>query len=104
MKINRPQSPCNEKLDYKIGHCIEKSIVARAGCQPYWSKYQVDGMPFCNTAKMLEHYGTINLEFAWMHRNELMSATKCLMPCSFMEYKVGLNLSAQNNHTPTPFY
>ena len=89
MKINRAQSPCIENLDYNIGHCIERSIVTKAGCQPHWTKFQIEGTPFCNTAKMLEKYGTMNLEYAWMPRNELISATKCLMPCSFMEYKVG---------------
>ena len=62
----------------------------KAGCQPYWNKLEIEGMPTCENFSMLEQYGNIVGKFAWMHRSELIKETKCEMPCSFMEYKVSV--------------
>ena len=86
--INRPNYPCEEDIDYNFDHCIEKSIVTKAGCQPYWNKFDIKGIQFCNNGTMLKRYTQERNRASMMYRNELIEASKCLMPCSFMEYKV----------------
>ena len=73
---------------YDLGNCIEKSTVTKVGCQPPWYRFKVEGAPFCENASMFQAYSTENYKTAWMYRRQLMEATKCLMPCSFMEYQV----------------
>ena len=86
--INRPQNPCEEDPQYNFAYCLEKSIVTRAGCQPYWSKYNVSTMPFCSNTSMLQKYSDVSLNFSKLYKNELIETSKCLRPCSFTEYKV----------------
>ena len=75
-------------LNNDLGNCIEKSTVTKVGCQPPWYRFKVQGAPFCENASMFKAYSTENYKTAWMYRRQLMEATKCLMPCSFMEYQV----------------
>ena len=78
---------------YNFAHCVERSIATKTGCKPYWNKVYVnDGVevPDCNNVSMLFQYGMINREFQIMPRNDLVKASGCLLPCSFMEYTVSL--------------
>ena len=86
--INRPQNPCEEDPEYNFAYCVEKRIVTKAGCKPYWSKFDIEGMPFCQNVTMLEYYSNISSSFQLMFKNELLGETNCLIPCSFTEYKV----------------
>ena len=86
--INRPQNPCEEDPHYNFARCIEKSIVVEAGCQPYWSKFAISAMPFCSNASMLQKYSNVSTLFGNLYKNQLLDTTKCLLPCSFTEYKV----------------
>ena len=60
----------------------------RVGCQPPWRKFNVEGLPICDNWTLLEIYGNessrINTDIT---REMLIRKTKCLPPCSFMEYK-----------------
>ena len=60
----------------------------RVGCQPPWRKFSVEGLPLCDNWTLLEIYGNessrINTDIT---RETLIRKTKCLPPCSFMEYK-----------------
>ena len=60
----------------------------RVGCQPPWRKFNVEGFPLCDNWTLLEIYGNessrINTDIT---REMLIRKTKCLPPCSFMEYK-----------------
>ena len=64
--------------------------MARAGCQPPWSRSPGDGdLPVCDNMTSLKKYQE---EFKWNvynnDRDGIIKATKCLAPCSFIEYKV----------------
>ena len=87
-KLNLPAKPCKESPDYNVGDCIEKSLMKIAGCQPPWRKINVDGLPLCDNNETLNKYSKVRLETWEMTRGELFMKTKCLMPCSYMEYKV----------------
>ena len=89
--INRPQNPCEEDPHYNFAYCVEKSIVTKAGCQPYWNKYNISEMPFCANASMLKEYSDESISHSRMYKNELLKKTKCLLPCTFIEYKVTVN-------------
>ena len=88
--INRPKSPCVEDNQYNFEFCVEKHIVMKAGCQPYWNKLNMKGIQICKNGSMLNHYSNERTTISLMSRKELIETTKCLMPCSFMEYKVSV--------------
>ena len=62
----------------------------KAGCQPYWNKFNMKGIQICKNGSMLNHYSNERTTISLMSREELIETTKCLMPCSFMEYKVSV--------------
>ena len=66
-------------------------IASRAGCQPHWRRFSVSDLPECGNATMLTWYGEEYWRLADLYREELIAATGCLLPCTFMEYKVSLN-------------
>ena len=87
-KLNLPASPCEDSPVYNVGDCIEKSVMIKAGCQPPWRRVNVEGLPLCDNNETLFKYSSERY-VAWeMSRAELFQKTKCLMPCSFMEFKV----------------
>ena len=91
MKLNQPKSPCVEDPNYNFAHCVEGIIAFRAGCKPYWNKLPVnDGveLPICKNVSMLYQYGIIYTKLQEMTINDIVKASGCLMPCSFMEYTV----------------
>ena len=51
-KLNRPDKPCEPSPEYKLASCLEKSVVARAGCQPPWKRFTVDGQPTCDNVNL----------------------------------------------------
>ena len=77
-----------EDPDYNFDHCIEKSIVKKVGCQSFWNKYNMKGIDICNNGTMMKLYTAERGRLAMMYRNELIEETKCLMPCTYMEYEV----------------
>lgn len=88
--INRPKSPCVDNNQYNFEFCVERHIVMKAGCQPYWNKFNMKGIQICKNGSMLNHYSNERTTISLMSREELIETTKCLMPCSFMEYKVSV--------------
>ena len=86
--MNRPDNPCNPDPDYNLGHCVDKYVMRRIGCQPPWRRVNIEGLPICDNGTMLYKY---DYSYWWAvdsGRDMLRKLTKCLMPCSFMEYKV----------------
>ena len=59
-----------------------------AGCQSPWSRVVVDGLPSCDNSTLLENYSNEYVAAMGLGRNGLIDWTGCLMPCTFMEYKV----------------
>ena len=92
--INRPQNPCEKDPQYDFAYCVEKNLVAKGGCQPYWNKFNISDRPFCANGSMLKQYSDASISFTRMYKKELLEETKCLIPCTFMEYEVSsLNVS-----------
>ena len=92
-KINLPNSQCEASNDYNFGECVEASLISKAGCQSYWSRINLD-LPLCDNDSLMEK----NSDEYWaaMHlgKHELINQTECLMPCTFMEYKVTTSTQA----------
>lgn len=89
-RLNKPSNPCESSREYDFAECVEKSIITKVGCQPPWRRYTVEGVPLCDNMSLLMNYGAANLERMYlMDTIELVEDTKCVLPCSFMEYKVG---------------
>ena len=61
----------------------------KAGCQPPWRRFDVEGLPVCDNWTLLDKYSEENLKISdTMTKGELIKTTMCLMPCTFMEYRV----------------
>ena len=88
-KLNRPHNPCQPSPDYNFADCVERSIIARVGCQPPWRRITVDEIPLCLNYSMLHTYGRIyEYDYGKMSKEKLIETSKCLMPCTYMEYEV----------------
>ena len=48
----------------------------------------MEGLPLCDNRTMLLKYGENYIHAVNYGKNALLERTKCMMPCSFMEYKV----------------
>ena len=49
----------------------------------------MDGLPTCNNTSMVNDYQNVFANVSLkMDTDEILEATKCLLPCSFLEYKV----------------
>ena len=58
------------------------------GCQPPWRRFTVDELPVCDSLALLNLYAYEYERIASMVRSEILEDTNCLIPCTFMEYKV----------------
>ena len=63
-------------------------MMIKVGCQPPWRKINVSGLPLCDNINQLLKYGNEFERVGRMVREDVVEYTKCLMPCSFMEYEV----------------
>ena len=70
----------------------------KTGCQPPWRSVSVEGLPLCDNRTMLLKYGDNYIYAVNYGKNALLERTKCMMPCSFMEYKVICNVFLLNNN------
>ena len=48
----------------------------KAGCQPYWNKFNIKGIQFCKNGTMLKHYTQERNKASMMYRNELIDASQ----------------------------
>ena len=49
----------------------------------------MEGAPLCDTWTLLSRYSEENRRLTEeMDRQEIIEATQCLLPCSYMEYRV----------------
>ena len=62
--------------------------MSRAGCQPPKTLFPKTGLPICANMTLLEKYRIEFRKVLGMYRGDLLVATDCRMPCSYMEYKV----------------
>ena len=60
----------------------------RTGCQPPKTLFPKTGLPICANMTLLEKYRIEFRKVLGMYRGDLLVATDCRMPCSYMEYKV----------------
>ena len=86
--LNQPHNPCEPSPVYTLAYCIEEYIVRQANCQPHWRTFDFEGVPTCDNWSMLNKYDDVKWNIAVMGFEEVIETTKCLYPCTFMEYKV----------------
>ena len=60
-----------------------------AECQPPWRRLDIVGLPQCDNMQLLNKFGKEYERISGMVRSKMIKETQCLMPCTFMEYKVG---------------
>ena len=57
----------------------------------------MEGMPTCDNATMVKDFSMIWANMTLnMDRDDIYQATKCLMPCTFLDYKVRLRINDQS--------
>ena len=71
---------------------MEEYVVRKVGCQPPWRKFDFTGIPVCDSWQLLDMYGQKSAIMAETEGGKVTKETKCLLPCSFMEYKVNIKL------------
>ena len=65
----------------------------KVGCQPHWRRFNVSGMPLCDNWISLTEFGNLNTKIQLdMEMEEITKTTKCMIPCTFMEYKVRIKI------------
>ena len=88
-KLNHQDNPCDPSPDYNFARCVDEYIVKKVGCQPPWRRFTFDDVPSCDNWTMLNRYGEVSSRFSErMSNDEVIRITQCLLPCTFMEYKV----------------
>ena len=87
-KLNQPHRPCEPSPTYVFVKCLEESIITKAGCQPPWWRFPVEGIPLCDSQLLLDNFEKEYSPLDDTDSNQLFKLTNCLMPCSFLEYKV----------------
>ena len=87
-KLNLPNNPCETSPDYNFGQCVDRSVIMSAGCQPPWSSVNVEDIPFCANHTELKNHAVAFLQHANMGLHDLSERSKCMLPCSFIEYEV----------------
>ena len=91
-KLNQPQSPCEPSSDYNLAQCVEEYVIGQVGCQPPWRRFNVEGMKLCDNWTLLNEYSNENIRVYFdMNIGEIIEATKCRLPCSYIEYKVSVH-------------
>ena len=55
-ELNKPDKPCEPSSEYNFSNCIERHIATGVGCQPYWSRFKIDGVPVCNNMQKTLEY------------------------------------------------
>ena len=89
-KLNQPHNPCESSPEYNFAECVEKAIMAMAGCQPHWRRFSAEDLPECDNSSMLTRYSEEYWKICNLYRQQIINLTGCHLPCSFLEYKVSL--------------
>ena len=82
-KYNRTKAPCGHS--FKV--CISNFVAKDVGCRLLEDDNN-SSLTRCKTLEEIRHFETIYTSFVQMTNEELTSLTGCLVPCSFMKYKV----------------
>ena len=92
-KLNQLHRPCEESPEYDFSMCLERSIITRAGCQPPWRRFNMEGQPICDNSSLLNKFRMESTKVSHLVKDDIFKETNCLMPCSFMEYRVSVDRS-----------
>ena len=89
IKLNQANRPCHSSLEYDYGQCLYQSATEMAGCQPYWKPFPLERIPTCSNYSIIKEYQNIMANIAYnSDREDIRQKTKCVIPCTFYEYKV----------------
>ena len=89
-KLNSSDKPCDPSPEYSLAECLDRSLIIKAGCQPPWRRVSVDDFPVCHNWTMLDSYDDEFWKIYNPDRKKLFEVSDCLMPCTFIEYKVSV--------------
>ena len=92
IKLNRPDNPCKPSLNYSMTQCVEEYIMRKVQCKPPWMRFILEGgFPLCDNWTLLNNYANeLKMSIYESDRLGIIKKTKCLMPCSFLEYRVDI--------------
>ena len=74
-KLNQPHKPCDPSPYYDFTICLEKSIITRAGCQPPWRRFIMEGEPLCDNLTLLNKFAKKSFEFYSPDENKLFETS-----------------------------
>ena len=86
--MNKAESPCIDKLDYKYHECISQKIITEVGCKPFWMNDSKSLLSECSKmAQVMELMDNLS-SLKYMHEEHISHYYNCLKPCSYIEYQL----------------
>ena len=86
--LNRPESKCNEDLEYDFQLCVKNSLTQKVGCHMPWNQDNSSLTTPCNNTEDLFNLGDKYLSLKNHYMSKIVESTGCLKPCRYKEYKL----------------
>ena len=88
MKLNTDGSPCEPSPDYVFDSCVKDNIAKEVGCKPFWISRNISALGNCTQRSELTRFLRRVRWSAGMDDKTLFDSFGCLMPCSYIDYKL----------------
>ena len=88
-RLNTEIDPCEPSREYVFQNCINKKMIVKLGCQPFWLDHiQTDFQKCSEVSKLFEFIYDMGKLNQISTEKELVEKYSCSKPCTYMEYKV----------------
>ena len=84
--LHRPDSICEESLNYSLSDCIKMSISSDVGCKLPWNEFSLK-IHTCNTVEQFQRHENLYSYYAASEQKIIINMTGCKLPCSYREFK-----------------
>jgi hypothetical protein len=88
VKMNVPDSPCDDSPSYSLTQCIRNHFSKEVGCRPQWDGWSSQDRTVCTTMEQLKELEKKFYGLSEMERENIQRLTGCQLPCHYNEYQV----------------
>ena len=89
-KLNQKTNPCMEDPEYDFHRCVINSLTRLAGCRSPWDMLSSQEFPICDDLEKIQILEKMFQSNSEGYLEQVVDNTKCMPPCLFNEYKLGL--------------
>jgi hypothetical protein len=87
VKMNRPESPCEEDPTYNFTVCVKAGLARTIGCRLPWDPVPGPSVATCSSKYQLALYERFYFGLGYATSDiELFSMTGCRLPCKYAEH------------------